>query len=272
MPADGSNCWLPPVNSHAPDFASAPLVAVPAGPSVLIGGAVAAPVAIVELLLRGGGRRRVATVAGEEYTGRYRGHVRFFLAPALAARDFLGADLLDAGGRRIGSIPALIEPDEPTFQRGPRTLRAVRAGGVQIRLLAARSRDAGCFALAIGTSRPRARDCFPGSSISSQVTARALCAPRAVVLFGYVHRRVRRIELELGSGRRLPAGPLVAFPRALGRAPRSFLVVVPRGESVRAVRLVGQGETIRTPVAAAAQQCGYEFFDAAYVTPAPVIP
>ncbi len=73
-----------------------------------------------------------------------------------------------------------------------------------------------------------------------EVDAASACAPAHNVLFGLAAASIRRVEVQLGSGRRLRAATR-ALPAAFGGA-RAVAVRIPRGEAVRFVRGLGSGD------------------------------
>ena len=253
LDADGRDCEPPPINSR---IAVAASVSGPAQRSV--GAVLAGPVAFVDLHLREGGRLRLPTVEGDGYTGRFRGHVRFLLAPLSADQTPLRGDLLDATGRVIGALE--IEHDgERRLASGAREL--LRAGPA--RLSAGSVIEPGeatgypCIILTIGRGRPDPDECHGWRGNESTVTATVSCSPRAVVLHGTVERAIHRVELRLASGRRLTI-PTRALPRSLRPRVRYFLAVVPRGAVATEVRFPNEG-AVGTPLAPLARQCGYGF-------------
>ena len=114
---------------------------------VFFGGAVDAAAASVEIEFEGDQVVRVPTLAGEAYTGRNAGRVRFFLGQVTSVDVDDGPRtirLLDAGGTVIGVAKS---PDTERAARGPAASRRRRArAGQSGRDIAARADRAGARA------------------------------------------------------------------------------------------------------------------------------
>jgi hypothetical protein len=214
-----------------------------------------ARVAAIDVLYQDGGSERIPTVEGG-YTGRYRGALRFVLAPIPNGRVVIGARALDAGGRALGTAEVEDEPvDGPT-----RTL--LRAGRARLRAGSFTTRlDPAlvpCFEVEIGRAR---RDCSRAVAPAdrSSVEVRVPCGLRRTYVFGLARHDVRRVELVLAGGRRLRA-PMTRLPHSRHRV---YLAVLGARDAVREVRFAGGQVTGAKPAIAlpgrpAAEQCGYE--------------
>ena len=85
-------------------------------------------------------------------------------------------------------------------------------------------------------------------------------------------RTVRRVEIQLASGRRVNA-QLAAFPRRLRVKGSAFLAVLPADAAVTGVKFPGLkvtdgSNTIPMPLRPAARQCGYTLRRLALTQPA----
>ena len=220
---------------------------------VSVGGAVSAVAAAVELGFAGGQVLRLPLLAGDAYTGRYAGRVRFFLGEVtLAAKD---ADddpalvrMLDASGAVIGVARS------PTPTRSVELLRR-RAGGTLLRFNATltswlaplpgapeRRADDVCLSVAVrGPVGEREAAC-QASDRSLMLGGRRGCGRVPTTLAGFAPAATRTLAVRLGSGRTIHL-PTRAAP--FGRPGRSVTAVLPRGEAIRkAWALDGAGNTL----------------------------
>jgi hypothetical protein len=230
-----------------------------------VGGIVPPDAAGVRVVLDG--RRRVdATVSeGGEYSGRYRGHVRFFLARAPGRHRVTALEVLDRSGRVTVEVPGV----GFTAPAG-RTL----AGGRGWRVVAARyvfpfrlpgfpvDPRVTCFGLAIGGEKPSLEDC---EELADGPVGRVGCSPRVGVLMGRLAKGLRGVQLSLAGGGTLRARN-VPVPRRLGGG-RLWVVAIPRKARVVRMRFLGRRARERHEpqpkragayaVAPPARQCGY---------------
>jgi len=119
----------------------------------------------------------------------------------------------------------------------------------------------GCIAFA--TAGETMDDCTIFRLGDASIGALASCSPRRTVVYGMTQHAVRRVEIVLGSGRRV-AARVAAFPRRLHTRGRVFLAVLPRDASVTAVRFPGlkledEPNRVPMPLRPARRQCGYTF-------------
>ena len=227
--ADAADCRLPDLD---------PGRAVPEHRRGMLAAVLPAEVARVRLP----DGRDVATVAGDGYTGRYAGHVRFLLAPLRAGASGR-VRYLGPGGEILGS--AWLGRELPPTA-GPVTI----ARGRGWRLRAARYDRFTCVGLAV---RGDASICEAGAHGHLGAFALATCAPRRVLLYGVLPPGRRRIAAVLAGGRRLPAR-VVTLPRRIGGG-RAYVLVLPRNARVTA--LAAGRRRIAFDVLPAARQCGY---------------
>jgi len=249
---DGSDCALVPFNSH--------LAAIGVIPGRAAVGVFNARVTAVDLTFDDGGVQRVPTIEGDEYSGRWRGAVRFLVAGLPGGRVPTGARLLDAEGRKIGD--AFVEPGDVIRTPGRTVLRS---GLARLALDSERypgdPTAAQCMRPLFSGERLGDQECYAVVENDTRLHAIVSCGPRATLLFGVVRRRVKRVELRLASGRVLRPR-LVRVP---GTTARAFLATVPPNSGVARVRFAGQRkaredrDTVTTPLLPAAKQCGYEY-------------
>jgi len=209
---------------------------------LLIGGAVAAVVAAVEVTVDGQRIRVPTTEDVPGYGGQYRGAVRFVRLSLPATAQVTSVRLLAADGRRLATQPLSEEPVEAG--RGPMLLR----GPVSVSVVRTRGGTVAGPCLRVSAYDETA--CSP--QIPGLVNVVASCAPRALVVYGAVARSTRRVEVLLDGGRRLRPRLLAA-----GRA-RAFATLVPRDAQVLGVRAIGRSVRrggLRLPPVT--RQCGY---------------
>jgi hypothetical protein len=254
---DGRDCQDPPVNSHG-EY----LLAQPSAGGLVVSGIVAARVATFDVALAGGGRIAVPLTDGPGYTGRYRGTLRFALFTLAADAQVSDIAFLDAAGQQVGTgvveCPACEDDDAE-----PRPVMVLAAGAGEARVrVGASATVAGPLdlnaCLAFATAGETLDECTLLESGDGTVGALVSCSPRRTIVYGMTHHAVRRVEIELASGRRV-AARLAAFPRRLHVPGRAFLAVLPRDASVTAVRFAGFKNTISMPLRPARRQCGYTF-------------
>lgn len=201
-----------------------------------IGGVLAGEVTAIEIDLGDGEPRRVVTSAGDAYTGRYAGRVRFVLAEVPGARRIRRATGIAADGRRLRGfvVPA------------PRVERLRRVGGLRaVRYtLAPFGQQLTCLMDALAALCPDDGD-------ATTAAALVTCRPRRTIVLGALPRGERMPTVVLADGRRVRARTL----RAGGL--RLWLAVVPGGDGVRAIR---PDQPLRLPPAN--DQCGYAAFEA----------
>ncbi|WP_157592008.1 hypothetical protein [Solirubrobacter soli] len=220
---------------------------------VYAGGAVSADAATVELTYAGGKVLRLPTVAGEAYTGRDAGRVRFFLGELTLGED---ADddpdsvrVLDASGTVIGV------PVSDSVLRKARVLRR-RAGGALVRAWvqlfsevqalpnAPEHRDEGlCLQVGVNGSGGDEHDvACQQPDVPLILGGRRGCGRVPTTLTGFVPAGTDHLTVTLGSGRTVTTGTR-ALP--FGHAGQMVLTLLPRGEAIRsAVALDANGRTL----------------------------
>jgi hypothetical protein len=219
------------------------------------GGAVPAEITRGEVELADGRRVTFDTVAGERYTGRHAGLLRFFLVvlPVVTPRDrdadgVLAVRFFDAAGTLRGIAGA--RPLGPVIS--PRvTLLRQRVPGHTVTVSAQTRRTLAPTPLAL--ERFEERTCLMvraggGESSSGRdsggqpvldLQTEPGCGRVRSTLYGFTADDVAAVRLTLGSGRtKLVRTRTVRG--ALGREYRVLATVVPRGEAVRSARAVGR--------------------------------
>jgi hypothetical protein len=242
--ADGLDCSTPPVDTE--------LTVLERGGRVLHG-VLARDVASVELRLRDGRTRRVATTAGRAYHGRYAGHVRFLVAPLPPGAYVRRAIARDARGRSLGRV--FIEGSQSTdrvpvvpgleLERTRYTTEGRTTTSVCVLPRSAQSLIGRLGVCGLG---------FSSATIVGSVT----CAPRRTRLFGTLPRGATGVRV----GRYTPV--VVRLP-GIGRV---WLITLPARAGVRSLRYLGHLRTNRfglTPdarhplrIPPATRQCGYD--------------
>lgn len=210
------------------------------------------PGAAAVRLVFGGGKPVTAAISdGGEYTGAYRGHVRFYLATAAGRRRVTEVQTLDARGRLVSVTPG---PDA-----GPGALREV-ARGRGHRILGARytfrfkspgerlsTQRATCFVVATRRERASRDDCMP--LFGPFRIGRVACSPRRGLIVG----KGRGARLQLAGGGTI-SSRAIAVPRRLGGG-RLWLLEIPAGARVKRLRVGGKWQPY--PVPPPRRQCGY---------------
>jgi hypothetical protein len=208
---------------------------------VFIGGAVNAAAATVEVGYAGGHAVRLPTLAGEAYTGRNAGRVRFFLGTIVLPERFasdnqVSVRLFDASGAVIGVAQS------PDVERREVVLRG-RAGGALVRMDAVITSRLNAVALApehrtdelcmqVAVKRP---DDTPEVACEEPGLPMALggrrgCGRVPTTLAGFVPAEAQSLEVRLGTGRTVT---VATRPAPFGRPGRMVAAVLPRGEAVR---------------------------------------
>jgi hypothetical protein len=215
-----------------------------------VAGVLGNEVASVDLLLTDGTTRTVPTTAGEDYTGRYAGRLRFFLAvvPRGVVRR---AVLRDTAGHRLAAGPVRVADPKVV---GRRTLAGLRvaaleaAGGID-----AQARPRLCVRLegvSLGElARLRDQLLCDDRARDAQALALAPCDRPRSALVGVIPRSARDIRVRLADGR--VVRPLLA---KLGRA-LLWIARPPRRAAVAAVVYRHHRIPLRLPPRA--RQCGY---------------
>jgi hypothetical protein len=208
---------------------------------VFVGGAVNAGAAEVEIGFRGGFVLRLPTLAGEAYTGRYAGRVRFFLGEiTLRGKD---TDDDPATVRMFDAAGAVIGADEDeSVSRSQRVLRR-RAGGALVRAEAVltsqldpmalapehRSDDL-CMTVAVQSADDEPEIACQDPDELMSLGGRRGCGRLPTTLAGFVPADTSTLTVRLGSGRTVS---LPARPAAFGKPGRMVAAVLPRGEGIR---------------------------------------
>jgi hypothetical protein len=208
-------------------------------------------VASVDLRLTDGTTRSVPTTTGPAYTGRYAGHVRFFIA-TVPRGTVATAVLRDAGGHELAAGPVFVADEPKLVGRGRLAglgVTALRVPGVID--TAARSQlcvrlagvDLGGLELLLDPILCVHR------RYSAPVVAAAPCDHRRSALVGVVPRGSHALRVQLADGRTVR--PLLA---KLGRA-LLWIARPPRGGRVTGVRYRHHTVPLRLPPRD--RQCGY---------------
>ena len=218
------------------------------------GGAVDPQVASVRVAVDDGSTFDVATNAGEGYTGRYAGKLRFFSAGVPAGRRIVTFTLLDAAGEAIFELPAyelrLAADAKPLVRAHGLTVATARV------VLPEPELRFSCLLITTG-ALAEAGDTCPDSLPSPRLLqATVKCSPRAAVLLVGLTPASRSAEAVLRDGtrrrlvtRRGPAGERVAILVLPPRRALRSVVVRTRTGTVR--------DTYRLPMPPARRQCGY---------------
>ena len=204
---------------------------------------------------------------GGEYTGRYRGHLRFFLAEAPGRRRVTEIVTLDPAGRVLSIFPGPdAAPLRPSvFFRG----RGFRISGAAYDFRFkfpgdALERERGtCVALTLGRERPTHEHCSPLDHES--LVGRVACAPRLGVLLGKLTKGLLGVRVRLAGGSSL-ASRTIRVPRRFGGG-RLWVLAVPARAKIVRLRFLGRRPRSRFDprprpagaysVAAPSRQCGY---------------
>ena len=268
LAADRHDCIVPSPDPYFPEFD----VDVSDARTVA-GGIVPAGAASVRLVLDGREKVTAAISDGGDYTGPYRGHLRFFLAEAPGRHRVTEIETLDAAGNLLSVVPGPGAEALPTrtFARG----RGLRIFGARWsyrfkfpgeKLETSRG---SCFGVAIGDEKPSHERCeFIGAD---RFLGRVTCAPRLGVMMGRLTKRYRGMRLTLAGGRTI-SSRAVRIPRRLGGG-RLWVLTIPRSARVTRLRYLGQRPSPYGPrpprgiprpalagrydVAAPSRQCGY---------------
>lgn len=260
--ADGHQCLLPPPEDEYPQPIERRTAAYSA-----VAGLVPAGAATVTAVFEGGQRVAATISEGGEYGGRYRGHVRFYLAHAGAGKRLERVETHDAAGNLFSSIPG--EDGGTGEQRTVHRGRGYRIVGtrfdVRFKLPGERAeRFRGtCVALAFGGRAPDLDHCSPVEQ--GLVLGEVSCSPHRGVLIGQMTEGLRGVRFELRGGGRIDAR-VVRVPKRLGGG-RIWVLDVPPGARVARLRYLGkmpkerftpQHARVRPyPLPAPRRQCGY---------------
>lgn len=267
LAAGKHDCMVPPPSPFFPAFD------VDTGAErTAVGGIAPAGAAIVRIVLAGG--RKVDAVLGDggDYTGRFRGHLRFFLAETPGRRGVMAIETYDALGNLVSALPGPGAETPP-----PRTF--ARRGGVRIfgsrydfRIKLPEERvqriRGTCIGMAMGSERPSAHAC--GYVGPYNFSGRVACSPRLGVMMGRLTGAMRGVRVTLADGRTI-ASQTVRIPRRLGGG-RVWVLTIPRAARIVRLRYLGQrprlGRHGPRPAAAGryalpspAAQCGYALPD-----------
>ena len=209
----------------------------------------------VRLRLAGGRTMDVPTHAGDGYTGRYAGRLRWFSATA-PARPLL-VELLDEAGQALTQAGF----QEPRLAAPAKRLLRVRGGASVVAGTLERAFEGTggtCVALVRGAP-PRAGAECDGEVVLEAAVGEVDCTLRAAVIVVGVSARARRVAVRLGDGSRR-----VVPVRRVSDRERVAVVVPPARLAVRGITVRGAGgraiERLPARVPPAARQCGYGLF------------
>ncbi len=225
---------------------------------MVVGGAVAAQVASVQMRFAGGAVLRMSTVAGDGYHGRHAGQVRFFAGEIALSPDAAGDPVTTTAFDAAGAV--LSVSGEDSTSRHVRLLRR-RVAGTLVRFGAILTSERAPLPLA-----PEHRGdelCMTvtiGSGLTSSSNDRAACQENPVglqalrlggergcgrlpsTLTGFVPGASREVVAVLGSGRRVH---FATRATPFGRAQRVVAAMLGRGEAIRRVlALDGAGHVL----------------------------
>jgi hypothetical protein len=219
---------------------------------VSAGGAVSAAAATVEVGFRGGHVLSLPALAGEAYTGRHAGRVRFFLGTitlpdGVTDDDPVSVRMLDASGAVIGVAAS------PDAERREVVLRR-RAGGALVRIqavltsrldavaLAPEHRsDELCLRVAVRSAADTPEVACEEAGLPMTLGGRRGCGRVPTTLAGFVPAASHSVVVRLGSGRTVT---LATRPAPFGRPVRMVAAVLPRGEAVRSAGAVDIAERV----------------------------
>jgi hypothetical protein len=226
-----------------------------------LAGIVHESVAAVDVHLAGGRTVRLPTVAGDAYTGRYAGHVRFFAAALPGGARPSQVVLLDGGGRRL--LPFDLLASEPPTGRPRTLLTGATPSGRRWRFGALPSARGPCVTVAARLPR-RTGDCNTLEPSGRFLFGEAGCALRQAFLYGVLPAGATGMAGRLADGTTVRAR--LAHAPGL-RRPAWLLALPPDGEMTTLVALGRRGaprgrQALR--ILPATRQCGYgllEFLD-----------
>jgi hypothetical protein len=265
LAADKRDCGLPQVQDLYPFAVHRATAARTAA-----GGVVTLDTASVRIEIDGARMVDATMSDGGDYSGRYRGAVRFFLAETAGRHRITAVELRDADGKIVSLLPGPDEPDldAATIARG----RGFRLFGMRYAFTfkyggePLRHQRGSCIGLVLGSETPAFDRCALSSDgFGSVLFGEIACSPRLGVLFGRMGKNMRGVALTLATGKRLLSGT-VKVPARYGGG-RLWVLRIPPG--ARATRLTFLGtppkprfgprpaRTGRYALPAPRQQCGY---------------
>lgn len=270
-PFDNLESGNPPLWADEAILASEGGVESEDGPRrVVVAGAVNAAAASVEIGFDDAQTVRIPTIAGEAYTGRYAGRVRFFLGEAMVAKDTEDNPrtlrMLDGNGAVIG---VGIGPDS---NRKARVLRR-RVGGRLVRIYANlssslqplpgapehRSEEL-CLHVAVPSVGEEPQVACQEPDEPLELGGRRGCGRTPTTLAGFVPAETERLAVHLGSGRSFM---LTARAAPFGRAGRIVAGFVPRDEAIRTASAIDASGRVlargRPEVAPPNRRCDTDF-------------
>jgi hypothetical protein len=217
--------------------------------ATVVAGIVPPEVGSAEVVLEGGQRQTVPTAADPVYSGRYRDLIRTFSVSIPGGRQPQRVILYSLDGQRLASVRVYASP---TFEVPPTLVKRTRSGwrlGAGLIRFGSPARRFACAELVRGDFKPEPYDCLFGAVRQLRVA----CNPRATLLYGWLPRDARRVDV-VTSRRQLSRTGLSA--RRLGIHRSAFLVELGPGEALRAVTFPGH-RTERFRLPPATRQCGY---------------
>jgi hypothetical protein len=261
----------PPVWPDDATIATASVETSGSSTLVYFGGAVTAEAAAVELTFKGGVAVRVPTVAGEAYAGREAGRVRFFLGEATLAEDTDDdpelVRLFDAAGAVIG-----VPRRSPLPSQSVRVLRR-RIGHALVRAWVRLGTEVSplpgapehreerlCTEVGVQSVGDEPSVACQDLDVPLEIGGRRGCGRVPTTLAGFVPTGTDRLDVTLGSGRRVG---VAARSIPFGRPGRMVATFLPRGEAIRsATALAADGRVLArgaVRVAPPDRRCGTDY-------------
>jgi hypothetical protein len=217
--------------------------------ATVFAGIVPPEVGSAEVVVEGGQRQTVPTGADPLYSGRYRDLIRTFAVSIPGGRPPQRVVLYGLDGKRLASIRVYTEP---TFEVEPTLLKRTRSGwrlGAGLIRFGSPARRFACAELVRGEFEPEPFDCLFGAGRQLRVA----CNPRATLLYGWLPRGGRRIDVVTSRRQFSQTGQSA---HRLGIRRSAFLVELGADEALRSVTFPGHG-THRFRLPPATRQCGY---------------
>ena len=230
-----SECVIPP-----PETEFAQMIERTTPQYTALGGLVPAGVHSVRVTFDGRTVVNAAIGDGGAYDGKYRGHVRFYLAHSGPGRRITNVETFDAAGTLLSALPG------PGAQGGKRqTIARGRGFSVYASRYDFRFKFPGtelersrgtCFGLAPAGHTPRPEDCTP---VSHPITTGAVwCSPRRGAMMGQMTAGSRGAVFELAGGGTIRSRT-IRVPRRLGGG-RLWLLEIPPRARVKRLRYLGR--------------------------------
>ncbi len=217
--------------------------------------ALALPVSVAAIRLSSTDRsvaRTMSTIAGEAYTGRYAGRVRFVAVAVTDQREIARVELLDAAGAVLheeqssGQVP--FELADPRVLMARRVAGRIGRASLWQTTLRAGDETRRCLALTAGP-RPSGDDRCQAMRSDRSVLLDASCASRRLT-----------VAVVAASGTRARADVGASSRRSLRLRNGVGLLTLPASKPLRALTLTRRGRSRRVEIRApaATRQCGWK--------------